>query len=107
MTPKERVRLNVYKTLLKEEKEKNKKKSYLTMSVFVVGIFAGSVYNLIPSTESKTLEKNIGEYTISRIAEAPRERDFNDSIDNYFNVNSNHDKSEIKTDEYFVLNMQS
>lgn len=107
MTPKERVRLNVYKTLLKEEKEKNRKKSYLTMSVFVIGIFAGSVYNFIPNTESKTLEKNIGEYTISRVSDIPREKNFNESIDNYFNVNSNQDKSEIKTDEYFVLNMQS
>lgn len=107
MTPKERVRLNVYKTLLKEEKEKNKKKSYLTMSVFIIGIFAGSVYNFIPTTESKTLEKNIGEYTISRVSDAPKENSFNDSIDNYFNVNSNQDRSEIKTDEYFVLNMQS
>lgn len=107
MTPKERVRLNVYKTLLKEEKEKNKKKSYLTMSVFVVGIFAGSIYNFIPNAESKTLEKNIGDYTISRVAEVPEERDFNEAIDNYFNVNSSRERSEIKTDEYFVLNMQS
>ncbi len=107
MSPKERVRLNVYKTLLKEEKEKNKKKSYLTMSVFVIGIFAGSLYSIIPSNGSTVLDNSISEYTMTRKLDLSNRNEFNESIDNYFNVNSEQNKPEIKTDEYFVLNMQS
>lgn len=107
MSPKERVRLNVYKTLLKEEKEKNKKKSYLTMSVFVIGIFAGSLYNIIPSSDSSVLDNNMSEYTMTKTLDLSNRNEFNESIDNYFNVNSDEKKSEMKTDEYFVLNMQS
>lgn len=107
MSPKERVRLNIYKTLLKEEQQKNKRKSYLTMSVFIIGIFAGSIYNFIPSKESNI--NNLGEYAnISTYKNLDvRNKDTNDIIDNYFNVNNIQDKTDLKTDEYFAINMQS
>ncbi|MCJ8342597.1 MAG: hypothetical protein MJH09_07085 [Cetobacterium sp.] len=47
MTPKEKVRANIYKTLLEEEKKRNKKMSILSVSLFVVGIFTGGTYDLI------------------------------------------------------------
>ena len=104
MSPKERVRLNVYKALLEEEKRKNKRKSYLTASVFVIGIFAGSVYNFMPSENIQTFEP-VRSYT----AEAG-EKSFRtnmEMIDNFFSKNSiEQEKKEIKTDEYFVMNMQ-
>lgn len=107
MSPKERVRVNIYKTLLKEEQQKNKRKSYLTMSVFIIGIFAGSIYNFIPSKETNV--NNLGEYAnISTYKNLEtRNRSTNDIIDNYFNVNNIQDKAELKTDEYFAINMQS
>lgn len=44
MTPKERVRANIYKTLLEEEKRKNKRKSLFSLSLFVLGMFTSSTY---------------------------------------------------------------
>ena len=102
MSPKERVRLNIYKTLLEEEKKKNKRKSYLSVSVFVIGIFAGSIYSFVPSTGTM---KNI-EYDKAIIAETTNKS--MDIIDNFFDKNSiEKEKQEIKTDEYFVMNMQA
>lgn len=104
MTPKERVRLNVYKALLEDEKRKSRRKSYLSVSVFVIGIFAGSVYNFIPSRNVQIMEPvrsytaDVGEKSFRSNMEA---------IDNFFSKNSiEQEQKEIKTDEYFVMNMQ-
>lgn len=45
MSPKDRVKLNVYKTLLEEEKKRNKKMVAVGASLFVMGIFSDNVYN--------------------------------------------------------------
>lgn len=45
MSPKERVRANIYKTLLEEEKRKNKKISIFSVGLFFVGIVTMSTYN--------------------------------------------------------------
>lgn len=53
-SPKDRVRANIYKTLLEEEKKKGKKKSMLSLSLFVVGMFTGVSYkNLNENTFSE------------------------------------------------------
>lgn len=49
MTPKERVKLNIYKQLLEEEKRRNKKMSWVSVSLFVLGIFGTSTYNILKS----------------------------------------------------------
>ncbi|MGL4307266.1 hypothetical protein [Cetobacterium sp. SF1] len=66
MTPKEKVRANIYKTLLEEEKKRNKKMSILSVSLFMVGIFTGSTYDLIfdgansfPGLKVTSLKKEI------------------------------------------------
>nr|WP_307774473.1 hypothetical protein [uncultured Cetobacterium sp.] len=46
-SPRERVRANIYKTLLEEEKRKGKKMSMVSLSLFVVGVFTGSSYDLL------------------------------------------------------------
>lgn len=46
MTPKDRVRVNVYKTLLQEEKKKNKKFVLVGASLFVIGIFSDTMYEM-------------------------------------------------------------
>lgn len=104
MTPKERVRLNVYKVLLEEEKRKSRRKSYLSVSVFVIGIFAGSVYNFIPSRNIQTFEPT------RNYAVESGEKSFRtnmEMIDNFFSKNAiEQETKELKTDEYFVMNMQ-
>lgn len=104
MSPKERVRINVYKSLLAEEKQKNKRKSYFSLSIFVVGVFAGSVYNFVPRNEVKGFEVK----TISKLDKKENTRGSMELIDNYFkNREIETKKEELKADEYFVMNMQA
>lgn len=104
MSPKERVRINVYKALLEEEKRKNKRKSYLSVSVFVIGIFAGSIYNFMPANNVQEFDQ------VRNIAVETGERSFRNSmeaIDNFFSKDPiEQEKKELRTDEYFVMNLQ-
>jgi hypothetical protein len=103
MSPKERVRVNIYKELLKEEKQKNRRKSYLSVSVFVIGIFAGSIYNLVPNNNIPGLE--IKTSSTGNISSNIQQ---NKTIDEYFDGKSiSLEKEEIKADEYFLMNMQA
>lgn len=58
MSPKERVRANIYKTLLEEEKRKNKRMSLFSVGLFFVGVITMSTYdsfvNTVPSHEINT-----------------------------------------------------
>ena len=45
MSPKEKVRANIYKALLEEEKRKNKRMSIFSIGLFFVGIVTMSTYN--------------------------------------------------------------
>ena len=45
MSPKEKVRANIYKALLEEEKRKNKRVSIFSIGLFFVGIVTMSTYN--------------------------------------------------------------
>ena len=45
MSPKEKVRANIYKALLEEEKRKNKRMSIFSIGLFIVGIVTMSTYN--------------------------------------------------------------
>jgi hypothetical protein len=44
MTSKEKVKLNLYKRMLEEEKKKNKRLKAMFLSVFAVGVFSLPVY---------------------------------------------------------------
>ena len=44
MSPKEKVRANIYKALLEEEKRKNKRMSIFSIGLFFVGIVTKSTY---------------------------------------------------------------
>lgn len=67
MTPKERVRANIYKTLLEEEKRKNKRKSLFSLSLFVLGMFTSSTYQMlfketnINSMDKYVINRNVSE----------------------------------------------
>ena len=45
MSPKEKVRANIYKALLEEEKRRNKRMSIFSVGLFFVGIVTMSTYN--------------------------------------------------------------
>ena len=45
MSPKEKVRVNIYKALLEEEKRKNKRMSIFSVGLFFVGVVTMSTYN--------------------------------------------------------------
>ena len=51
-SPKERVRANIYKELLEQEKQRNKKLSVVSVSVFLLGVFATSGYNALYRTST-------------------------------------------------------
>lgn len=50
MSPKEKVRANIYKALLEEEKRKNKRMSIFSIGLFFVGIVTMSTYNSLVKT---------------------------------------------------------
>lgn len=50
MEPKDRVKLNVYKRLLEEEKKKSKKLVAVGASMFVIGVFSDSVFEMATDT---------------------------------------------------------
>lgn len=50
MEPKDRVKLNVYKRLLEEEKKKSKKLVAVGASMFVIGVFSDSVFEMATET---------------------------------------------------------
>ena len=50
MTPKEKVRANIYKALLEEEKRKNKRMSIFSVGLFFVGVVTMSTYNSFVNT---------------------------------------------------------
>ena len=50
MSPKEKVRANIYKALLEEEKRRNKRMSIFSIGLFFVGIVTMSTYNSLVKT---------------------------------------------------------
>lgn len=46
-SPKDKVRANIYKKLLEEEKRRNKKISVFSFSLFIVGVFTGTTYDML------------------------------------------------------------
>lgn len=50
MSPKEKVRANIYKALLEEEKRKNKRMSIFSIGLFFVGVVTMSTYNSFINT---------------------------------------------------------
>ena len=103
MTPKERVRANIYKTLLEEEKRKNKRKSLFSLSLFVLGMFTSSTYQILfKDTSLNSMDK----YVINRNV-SEKFLDKNDiTLDHIFSDSMFDDKKvEINTEDLFVLDV--
>lgn len=104
MTPKERVRANIYKALLEEEKRKNKRRSVFSLSLFLLGIFTSSTYQMI---FKETPVNSLDRYVINRNVE---ERNINRdeiTLEHIFSNSIFDDKGlEMNTDDLFGLDVQ-
>ncbi|MGL4867333.1 MAG: hypothetical protein ACRCYM_02445 [Cetobacterium sp.] len=106
VSPKDRVRANIYKTLLEEEKKKTKRISVFSLSIFVVGVFTGTSYDLIKKniSGSETLVALESKSSPKKILDK-RESGF--TIDDLFEANQiKIDKRDFNTENLFVTDLQ-
>lgn len=104
MSPKDKVRANVYRELLAQEKTKNKKLSTLSVGVFFIGIFAVSTYNNFTTKKVENyaaIDTNITKLVGEENLATKTTTAFN-SVDEYFNT-SNDKTIEVNPDEFFVF----
>ena len=101
MSPKERVRANIYKALLEEEKRRNKRMSIFSVGLFFVGIVTMSTYNsLLKSIPSPDVNAN----TVAVTTKVNRE----ELITNMYDSSNVAGKKtiELNPDELFIYNTQ-
>lgn len=104
ISTKEKVRANIYKKLLEEEKRRNKKISVLSLSLFVVGVFTGSSYNFI-FNKSSVNTKMIAFNNIGNTSNSSTEKAL--TIDDLFqNDNLGNGKRDFSSEKLFVSDLQ-
>lgn len=102
---KDRVRANIYKQLLEEEKSKGKRKGLFSLSLFVLGMFTSSTYQVI--TRVNPLDKAVNYAVMNTVAQNTSSKKNDLSIEHFFNNNLFDDKKvELNTDELFGLGRQ-
>ena len=100
MSPKERVRANIYKTLLEEEKRKNKRMSLFSVGLFFVGVMTMSTYNSFVNTVSSS-EINTASVIVN---DESREALLTSIYDNSSVVEKK--TTTLNPDELFIFNTQ-
>ena len=100
MSPKERVRANIYKTLLEEEKRKNKRMSLFSVGLFFVGVITMSTYNSFVNTVSSS-EINTASVIVN---DESREALLTSIYDNSSVVEKK--TTTLNPDELFIFNTQ-
>jgi len=101
MSPKEKVRANIYKALLEEEKRKNKRMSIFSVGLFFVGIVTMSTYNsLVKSVPNPDM--NSGNRVVA--SGEVREALLTSIYDNSSVVGTK--KTQLNPDELFIYNSQ-
>ena len=101
MSAKERVRANIYKALLEEEKRRNKRMSIFSVGLFFVGIVTMSTYNsLVKNIPSPDVNAN----TVAVTTKVNRE----ELITNMYDSSNVAGKKtiELNPDELFIYNTQ-
>ncbi len=101
MEPKDRVKLNVYKRLLEEEKKKSKKLVAVGASMFVIGVFSDSVFEMATETIAPQEVQVAYESEVS-------DRTYNNDIawENFFEGNIVQEKNlELNAEELFVADL--
>lgn len=104
VSPKDRVKANIYKELFEQEKRKNKRKSLFSISLFFLGIFTNSTYQMLVS--ETPIESPLNYAVNSNITKTSTKK--NDlSLEHFFNSNFFEDKKiEMNADELFGLDTQ-
>ena len=104
MTPKERVRANIYKTLLEEEKRKNKRRGVFSLSLFVLWIFTSSTYQML---FKEVPMAGMDKYVINRSFADSKAIKEDITLDHIFNNSIFDDKKiDLNTDDLFGLEVQ-
>ena len=98
MSPKEKVRANIYKALLEEEKRKNKRMSIFSIGLFFVGIVTMSTYNSLVKTVPNPDTNN---FVVSGEA---REALMSSIYDNSSVIGTK--TTQLNPDELFIYNTQ-
>ena len=80
-SPKDRVRANIYKQLLAEEKRKAKRNSWFSLSLFVLGMFTTSTYQML--TKENPLEKATGYALATAVSKMGDTTDFHNKKYHY------------------------
>ena len=101
MSPKEKVRANIYKALLEEEKRKNKRMSIFSIGLFFVGIVTMSTYNSLVKSVPNNEVNN--ENNIVASGEA-REALLSSIYDNSSVIGTK--TTQLNPDELFIYNSQ-
>lgn len=103
-SPKERVRANIYRELLEQEKRRNKKLSIVSVSVFLLGIFASSGYNTLYRTSPGGQSPSYVMGAEKQVKEFEKDSFILDSI---YNTGILHEKTvSLNPDELFGLDTQ-
>lgn len=106
ISPKERVRANIYKSLLEEEKKRNKKISFFSLSLFVVGVFTGTSYDLVKRNISPT-EKLVALESGELQRKVLDKKEIGFTIDDLFQADEiKINKRDFNTENLFVTDLQ-
>ena len=101
MSPKEKVRANIYKALLEEEKRKNKRMSIFSVGLFFVGIVTMSTYNsLVKSVPNPDMSRGNNVIASGEVREAL----LTSIYDNSSVIGTR--KTQLNPDELFIYNSQ-
>ena len=101
MSPKEKVRANIYKALLEEEKRKNKRMSIFSVGLFFVGVVTMSTYNsLVNSVPSPDVNSGNNVVASGQVREAL----VTSIYDNSSVVGTK--TTQLNPDELFIYNSQ-
>ena len=101
MSPKEKVRANIYKALLEEEKRRNKRMSIFSVGLFFVGIVTMSTYNsLVKSVPNPDINNGNNVVASGQVREAL----LTSIYDNSSVIGTK--TTQLNPDELFIYNSQ-
>lgn len=101
MSPKEKVRANIYKALLEEEKRRNKRMSIFSVGLFFVGIVTMSTYNsLVKSVPNPDINNGNNVVASGQVCEAL----LTSIYDNSSVIGTK--TTQLNPDELFIYNSQ-
>ncbi|MGL4687345.1 MAG: hypothetical protein ACRCVS_01515 [Fusobacteriaceae bacterium] len=104
MSPKDKVRANIYKNLLQEEKTRSKRYLKASFSLFLVGVISSTSYHTFIKSSVEKINPSIMVFNKDKMS--------NDSdkieIDHFFTKDIfKSEKIEINTDQVFGFDFQS